>query len=115
VARPVEVAPLILAAYELTERERTVAALVLGGRSTEQIADELSISPSTVQQHLKSVFDKVGVRSRRELVAQIFARHYAPRMLAGGHLGGDGRPTEQDYVNPNPIQQLRPVETASGG
>jgi DNA-binding CsgD family transcriptional regulator len=90
VARPVEVAPLILAAYDLTPRERTVAALVLGGRSTEQIAAELSISPLTVQQHLKAVFDKVGVRSRRELVAQIFARHYAPRMLAGGRLGEDG-------------------------
>ena len=90
VARPVEVAPLILAAYDLTPRERTLAALVLGGRSTEQIAVELSISPLTVQQHLKAVFDKVGVRSRRELVAQIFARHYAPRMHSGDRLGEDG-------------------------
>jgi DNA-binding CsgD family transcriptional regulator len=90
VAGPIEVAPLILAAYDLTPRERTIASLVLAGRSTEQVADELCISPLTVQQHLKAVFDKVGVRSRRELVAQIFARHYAPRMLAGGRLGPDG-------------------------
>jgi DNA-binding CsgD family transcriptional regulator len=90
VARPVEVAPLILAAYELTPRERTIAALVLAGRSTEQVAAELCISPLTVQHHLKAVFDKVGVRSRRELVAQVFARHYKPRMLASGRLGADG-------------------------
>jgi DNA-binding CsgD family transcriptional regulator len=89
-ARPVEVAPLVLAAYDLTPRERSVAGLVLGGRSTEQIASELTISPLTVQQHLKAVFDKVGVRSRRDLVAQIFARHYAPRIHVGGRLGEDG-------------------------
>ena len=90
VARPVEVAPLILEAYDLTPRERELAARILGGRSTGQIADELYISPLTVQQHLKAVFDKVGVRSRRELVAQLFARHYKPRMLAGGRVGTDG-------------------------
>jgi DNA-binding CsgD family transcriptional regulator len=90
IARPVEVAPLILAAYELTPRERTIAALVLAGRSTEQVAAELCISPLTIQQHLKAVFDKIGVRSRRELVAQIFARHYKPRMLASGRLDADG-------------------------
>ena len=72
------------------ESEQAVAALVLGGRSTEQIAAELTISSLTVQQHLKAAFDKVGVRSRCELVAQIFARHYVPRMLAGGRLGDDG-------------------------
>ena len=65
-------------------------ACYLAGRSTEHVAAELCISPLTVQQHLKAVFDKVGVRSRRELVAQIFARHYKPRLLAGGPLGADG-------------------------
>lgn len=79
-ARPAEVASLILLAYALTEREAQVAQLVLKGRSTDGISEALSISTLTVQQHLKAIFDKVGVRSRRELVAQIFADHYWPRI-----------------------------------
>jgi DNA-binding CsgD family transcriptional regulator len=47
-----------------------VTALVFQGRSTRQIARALSISPYTVQEHLTSIFDKVGVRSRGELVGQ---------------------------------------------
>lgn len=90
VARPVEVAPLLLAAYGLTPRETEVAALVLAGRSTAAIAAALVVSPFTVQQHLKSVFDKVGVRSRRELVAHVFASRYVPRIEAGKPLGADG-------------------------
>jgi len=89
-ARPVEIAPLLLEAYELTARETDVARLVLQGWSTEAIVDELFISPLTVQQHLKAIFEKVGVRSRRELVAQVFHQQYKPRMLAGDRLGASG-------------------------
>lgn len=78
-AQPLEVAPLLLAAYALTPRETEVAALVLAGRSTDAIAAALVISPLTVQQHLKAMFEKVGVRSRRELVARILTTHYALR------------------------------------
>ena len=59
-------------------REQAVAALVFQGRSTRQIARALSISPYTVQEHLTAVFDKVGVRSRGELVGQVFFRHCLP-------------------------------------
>jgi DNA-binding CsgD family transcriptional regulator len=76
--RPSDLAPLIVAAYGLTEREQTVTALVLRGRSTHQIARALAISPYTVQEHLKSVFEKVGVHSRGELAGQIFFRHCLP-------------------------------------
>lgn len=72
-ARPSEIAPLLLSAYGLTRREAEVAQLVLRGLATEVIARALFISSFTVQQHLKAIFDKTGVGSRRELVARIFA------------------------------------------
>jgi len=48
----------------------------LQGQSTAEIANGLCITLNTVQGYLKSIFDKVGVRSRRELVAQLFHQHY---------------------------------------
>jgi DNA-binding CsgD family transcriptional regulator len=89
VARPAEIAPLILQAYGLTEREAQIAGLVLRGAATREIAASLAVAAATVQQHLKAIFDKTGVRSRRELVAQIFGQQYAPRLVAGAALGAD--------------------------
>ncbi len=72
-ARPHEIAPLLLDACGLTRREAEVAQLVMRGLATVGIAATLSISPLTVQQHLKAIFDKTGVGSRRELTARFFA------------------------------------------
>jgi DNA-binding CsgD family transcriptional regulator len=55
--------------YALTRRERQVVAALAGGLDTRAAAERLSISRHTVQDHLKSVFAKLGVNSRRELVA----------------------------------------------
>jgi DNA-binding CsgD family transcriptional regulator len=74
-ARPAEVAPLLLQAYGLTQREAELTHLILRGLDTAQISRALAISDLTVQQHLKSIFDKTGVSSRRELAAQIFYEH----------------------------------------
>ena len=79
-AHPARIAPLLMSAYGLTEREQQLTRLVLQGFSTAEIAERLVISLHTVQQHLKSVFDKTGVRSRRELVTKIFLTHYEPRL-----------------------------------
>ncbi|TDW24018.1 helix-turn-helix transcriptional regulator [Kribbella kalugense] len=62
---------MLLAAYGLTTREREICLEVISGHSTTEIADRLSISPHTIQDHLKSAFTKVGVRSRGELVATL--------------------------------------------
>ena len=70
--RPLELAPLIAGAYGLSRRERDICLLVLHGRSTSEISARLHISANTVQEHLKSIFRKAGVTSRRELVGRVF-------------------------------------------
>jgi DNA-binding CsgD family transcriptional regulator len=82
-ALPADIAPVVLMCYGLSARQTEVAQLVLSGRSTIEIAGDLHITFDTVQDHLKAVFDKTGVRSRRELVAAIFDRQYLPQMKAG--------------------------------
>jgi DNA-binding CsgD family transcriptional regulator len=89
-SREPEVATMIAEVYRLTRREREVTGLVLRGRSTEEIGELLGLSPYTVQDHLKSIFRKVGVRSRRELVAQLFLQQAAPRVAARMPIGSDG-------------------------
>jgi DNA-binding CsgD family transcriptional regulator len=70
-AAPAAAAAVLLSAHGLTGREIEVATLVLRGASTRAVCGSLHLSRYTVQDHLKAVFDKVGVRSRRELVAQL--------------------------------------------
>jgi DNA-binding NarL/FixJ family response regulator len=89
-AGPSEIAPLIVSAYALTHRETEIAQRVLQGLSTKEIASTLSIPTLTVQQHLKLIVDQVGVRSRRELVSQVFDQHYMPRIKAGASIRANG-------------------------
>jgi DNA-binding NarL/FixJ family response regulator len=58
----------------LTERERQVIALVCEGLPNRAIAERLMISDTTVRHHLTSVFNKLGVNSRLELVIYAY-RH----------------------------------------
>ena len=90
VARPAEITPLIVEAYELSKREGEITQCVARGLSTAEIAAQLHISAHTVQDHLKAIFDKLGVRSRREVVGQLFAQQYQPRIVAGAGLDTDG-------------------------
>lgn len=62
--------PRLAALAGLTARERQIAAAVMRGMSTRAIAESCHISEHTVREHLKSVFAKSGVHSRRELVGR---------------------------------------------
>jgi DNA-binding CsgD family transcriptional regulator len=79
-AHPDELAPLVADAHGLTEREREVTRLVACGLSTDAVAARLHLSPWTVQDHLKAIFEKVGVCTRGELVARVFFHQAAPQL-----------------------------------
>ncbi len=90
-AGPPELWPMIADAYRLSRRERDITLLCLRGLSTAEMARALHVSPYTLQDQLKVIFDKVGVRARRALVAKVFLDCYW-QPVAGGrtpaHRGG---------------------------
>lgn len=110
-----EVAPLVALAYGLSDRERQVMQLCMQGQSTKQMAKVLQVSPYTVQDHLKSIFEKTGVSSRGELVGQIFLEQYVPGweelgQSPSGWLGYTKGPSDM----PAPASVVVEAGTSSG-
>jgi DNA-binding CsgD family transcriptional regulator len=68
-----DVLDLRLLAYDLTARERDVVTALLDGSDTRAVSQRLFLSPHTVNDHLKAIFAKVGVRTRKELTAMLAA------------------------------------------
>ncbi len=79
-----------LEADGVTPREREIAVLLAQGLTNPEIAEALVLSPYTVQDHIKSLFEKTGVSSRQELVARIFLDDYMPRVVGGAALSSTG-------------------------
>ena len=88
-AHPTLVAPLLLKAYGLTPREQEVTQLMLRGATTAQAAHRLDISAYTVTDHIKSIFDKTGARTRAELCATLFFGEHLPRIQRDTPVGDD--------------------------
>jgi DNA-binding CsgD family transcriptional regulator/tetratricopeptide (TPR) repeat protein len=60
--------PVVAGASKLTKREEEIAELVLQGFTNRDIARELSISENTVESHMTSIMNRLGIRSRHQLV-----------------------------------------------
>ena len=66
------------ARFHISPREVQVLALLLDGNRLEEIAKQLYITSSTVQDHIKSMLDKTGSRNRSELIARVLGWEASP-------------------------------------
>jgi DNA-binding CsgD family transcriptional regulator len=90
-ARGPRAATVRLEAHGATAREREVATLIARGLTNAEIAEALVLSPHTVGDHVKSLFEKLGVASRQELVARVFLDEYLPEVIDQTPLTSRGR------------------------
>ena len=70
------VPPGLPTAWPVTEAERQVLELLVRGLSNREIATELHVSVNTIQTHLAHAYEKLGVRSRSQLLARFFHETY---------------------------------------
>jgi len=57
--------------FHLTRRQRDVLALLVSGVAAETLADELDITVDTARTHIRTIYQKLGVKSREELFAKV--------------------------------------------
>ena len=79
-----EIQPEQRPAWNLTAAELAVARLVCTGRSNREVAAELYVSVKAVEFHLGHVFDKIGIRSRKDLAARLAAPRPGTAAAAAG-------------------------------
>jgi DNA-binding CsgD family transcriptional regulator len=66
--RPPELAAALISAYRLSKAEARICAAMLAGKSTQETAAALNISPNTVKTHLATIYQKTGVHSQAALL-----------------------------------------------
>jgi DNA-binding CsgD family transcriptional regulator len=74
-----DVLDLRLVAHDLTAREREIVTVLLDGSETHAVAERLFLSPHTVNDHVKAIFAKIGVRTRKQLLATLATPAVMPR------------------------------------
>jgi DNA-binding NarL/FixJ family response regulator len=90
--RPAAVSPAPALVRRLTARERAVIALIAQGRETQDIAEALHVSPSTVRTHVRNSMSKLGAHTRAQLVALVVAGEEALQMTRADENGSDISP-----------------------
>ena len=66
--------------YQLTSREMDVFRLIVDGRTTPQISQELYLSESTVKKHITNIFKKMNISNRYELIIKVLGSDNAQNL-----------------------------------
>jgi DNA-binding NarL/FixJ family response regulator len=77
------------AGRELSPREQEILGYLAEGKTQQQIADELVLSPKTVGTHIQHVLSKLGVHSRAQAVAEAYRSHLVTPEFEGHALGDE--------------------------
>lgn len=72
---------LICSLYGISKRERQIIELILQGKSNKEIEGLLFISPHTVKNHIYNLYQKLGVKSRGQLVNLVLESNMTNRQL----------------------------------
>jgi DNA-binding CsgD family transcriptional regulator len=72
-----DLAPMMIAAYGLTNRETQVAERLIAGMPRKRVAAGLQLSLHTVNDHIKAIYEKLGISSVGQLRMQVLQDHSA--------------------------------------
>jgi DNA-binding NarL/FixJ family response regulator len=64
--------------YRLTDREKEILNLLIGGLTKRKIAETLSLSYHTVDSHLRNIYRKMGVQSRSQAITKALKGNLVP-------------------------------------
>ena len=70
--------PGIPASWGLTQRETEIVEQLALGRTNGAIAEALFLGEHTVEWHLRSIYEKLGVQRRQEVLAELFRHAFLP-------------------------------------